>query len=735
MCATISVDGCNASFTALCSRSPHSTPLDTPVTGWLDTLSLASSSLRALFEGRYGMMSRKCVLRVMASLLFIVLALAQGAPSYGRVGDDGATAHSTGSVRVPEPDPKMHHPQLPDLSSMGMDVDMSVVPLADDFLCTETGAVSQMTIWGSFLDDILPRAGPDSLVFELAIRADIPAGVVESWSMPGEMLWRRVFSPGDYVVWPITDGVPEGWFDPLQGYWLPENHTGVFQYDFFIAEDPFSQEEGIIYWLEVKDLRPPEPDYTFGWKTTEIELRWQDDAAYEIDPPLWLPLQYPERHAFERETLDLAFVISGGLFELEFGDAPEGPGVIAYPSTGVMGAFPTCWSVGPAGWIEHSNFGAFFGPSFDLEVDGNAGWCPPPGCFPPYDQDECFADGDAGLLIPHAFTIDPTGAVLPCPGSGGLPLGTACQVAVWRVDVDIDVHNHMPNQMTGYVNVLMDWNQDGRWSGSSICPGRPSVLAPEHVLIDFPVPNGFDGPLSALLPPSFIIGPNPGFVWTRFSITERPVGRDWDGAGSFEDGETEDYLLLVDPTPTATATATLTATPTQTATRPPTATASPTATSTATRPPTQTVTPTLTRSPTPTATSTVTRLPSPTRSATPTTTATRPLTPTATPTATRPPTLTATATVTRLPSATPSATPTGTATWVPTLTATPTLTRPPTPTATPTATRPPTLTTTPTRAPTATGTPRVTPTATATREGPPRYRLYLPVVLRRARLG
>ncbi len=231
---------------------------------------------------------------------------------------------------------------------------------------------------------------------------------------------------------------------------------------------------------------------------------------------------------------------------------------MAYPWLGINGSFPTCWSAGPLGWIEHNNFGAFFGPGFDLEVDGNAGGCPPPRCFPPYDQDECFQDGDAGLLMPQPFTLDAALNVLPCANSDGTPLGSTCQTAVWGVDVDIEVHHPMPGQTTGFVNVLIDWNQDGRWGGASTCPGNPPLPAPEHVLVDFRVPNGFDGPLSVLLPPPFLLGPNPRFVWARFSISERPVGAGWDGQGSFEDGETEDYLLLVhlaeEPTPTATPT-------------------------------------------------------------------------------------------------------------------------------------------------------------------------------------
>jgi len=233
--------------------------------------------------------------------------------------------------------------------------------------------------------------------------------------------------------------------------------------------------------------------------------------------------------------------------DLDFGDAPEG--ALAYPGTPTLGQFPTCMTVGPAAWIQHglgwARFGMGPGPAWDAEADGNAGICP---VFnPTYDLDECFADGDAGLLGPTSYTITgPVGAevVATCPGSAsGTALGTVCQTATWGTDVDIFVVNGMP--VAGYVNMLMDWDQNGIWGGVSTCPGGS---APEHVLVNCQVPIGFSGPLSALLPPppSFRIGPNPGYVWARFTITEIPVPTQaWDGSGIFEDGETEDYLLQV----------------------------------------------------------------------------------------------------------------------------------------------------------------------------------------------
>ena len=257
------------------------------------------------------------------------------------------------------------------------------------------------------------------------------------------------------------------------------------------------------------------------------------------------------------------------LEELDFGDAPEEGE--AYPSSGVIGKFPTCKTVGiPLNWIQHGLGLARFGPAWDSETDGNAGFCP--GCFPTYDDDECFADGDAGLMggsgLAEPYTINATGAVVTCNNSIGTPLGLTCQTATWGTDVDIFVVNNMPSEAVGYVNVLMDWNQDGQWAynGSTTCTATP---VPEHVLVNFPIPSGYGGLLSALGPPNFQIGPNPGYVWTRFTISERMVldnncvthysanplsannlgnnlNHGWNGEGIFEDGETEDYLLRVD---------------------------------------------------------------------------------------------------------------------------------------------------------------------------------------------
>ncbi len=229
----------------------------------------------------------------------------------------------------------------------------------------------------------------------------------------------------------------------------------------------------------------------------------------------------------------------------DYGDAPNG--TLAYPSSGVVGQFPTC--IGNAtGWVAHLavNNTVHFGPLVDFETNGNGGTCP--GAT--WNNDECFQDGDAGLIKPDGFTITGTATssynVVPCVAGAGTPLGAACATVGWgaAAGIDISVTNGWSTIM--YVNMLVDWNQDGQWSGSVFCtPGNP---IPEHVLVNFPVPPGFSGPLSLLGPPSFAVGPNLGYFWTRFTIGEVPVAAGWNGSHLFDLGETEDYLLAVTAT-------------------------------------------------------------------------------------------------------------------------------------------------------------------------------------------
>ncbi len=265
--------------------------------------------------------------------------------------------------------------QLPDLTTDGMDVLVTVrdgvdsaAPdvikvLADDFKCTKTGPVTDIHIWGSWKDDLLPpprdvtignpTTGAGNVMFFLGILADIPADHPRNnygYSMPGQLLWGEFFFPGqftsrEYYNFP-ADSAGEGWYDPNEDLYTPNADKTIWQYNFLIPEaNAFQQlgttDEPIIYWLALVAAVDPEllnnhvtttgdliDEPLFGWKTSPEH--WNDDAVWTDlveDPngPItgpdgvkwgfspWSELRYPNAHPNEtlrNQSIDLAFVIT-----------------------------------------------------------------------------------------------------------------------------------------------------------------------------------------------------------------------------------------------------------------------------------------------------------------------------------------------------------------------------------------------------------------------------------------
>ncbi len=144
-----------------------------------------------------------------------------------------------------------------------------------------------------------------------------------------------------------------------------------------------------------------------------------------------------------------------------------------------------------------------------------------------FGQDECLGDSDAGIVGPIE---------LASCGSASLRFrATVCPAL----------------SLTAYVNVLVDWNQDGDWNDNVAC-GSTQPCAREWAVKNVPV---------TLLPgcsenftPAFRIGPRQGPAWMRVTLNANPVPDDFPWAGSlgtvngdFSGGETEDYLVTVGP--------------------------------------------------------------------------------------------------------------------------------------------------------------------------------------------
>jgi len=261
----------------------------------------------------------------------------------------------------------------------------------------------------------------------------------------------------------------------------------------------------------------------------------------------------------------------------DLGDAPEARA--AYPS-GVTGNFPSCLFPFPAGtqelfclpisttplWtgaVEHValagdpvHFWLGCGPpphappgGIDSEPDAKVntptvgfGACPnmsiPTDCVETafggmtFDQDECHGDVvDAGIAGPVSFV--------------------ACSTGV----VTFDAYSCGPAGQTqeAYLNILVDWNEDGDWNdnfkcGGTASPGCAYEWAVKNALIA--LPSG----CTTMLSPTFLTGPRPGNGWMRVTLTAAPVSDDFPWGGSFgvggapfQGGETEDYPVEIIP--------------------------------------------------------------------------------------------------------------------------------------------------------------------------------------------
>jgi PEP-CTERM motif-containing protein len=228
---------------------------------------------------------------------------------------------------------KMHHPQLPMIDG-GIDVLngpfvgpnlLDVKFLADDFRCSETGAITSIHLWSSYLEDRRIDIPP---LFNLAIYSDIPA--VESptgYSMPGELLWSTQRNPDAERIY---DEGNEIFYNPNDSSIMGVD-TQCWQYNFeFSADEAFRQEEGKIYWLGASRsadfdadgmvtmsdfmLLLQNPGWAYGWKNAREG--WNDAAVWtdvaigiggaSEEPPTgpWNRLGTPDG-----VSLDLAFVI------------------------------------------------------------------------------------------------------------------------------------------------------------------------------------------------------------------------------------------------------------------------------------------------------------------------------------------------------------------------------------------------------------------------------------------
>jgi hypothetical protein len=236
----------------------------------------------------------------------------------------GFNIYGDPSLKLNLPGPKWK--QEPDTSENGIDIrcdrnDGINRILADDFLCTQTGPINKVTLWGSWFHDQYGLKGVINSI-HLSIHSDKPdpdGNMGPLFSEPNELLWSRTVSKADINETLFKDEFYEFWWDP---YTMPQamwpGDTQIWKYDINIPYGGFIQQgdpcHPMIYWLDVNVEIDPvlsPPGAQFGWKTAKNH--WHDDAVRWDDvTQQWFEMRYPPGHPSCPNSIDLSFIICTG---------------------------------------------------------------------------------------------------------------------------------------------------------------------------------------------------------------------------------------------------------------------------------------------------------------------------------------------------------------------------------------------------------------------------------------
>ena len=182
--------------------------------------------------------------------------------------------------------------------------------LADDFICTNSGPITDIHIWGSWVSNFVDA---NSLTFTLGIYDDAPVNATNNYSHPGNLKWQETFGPGQYGENPYLTG-SESFLDPGPPAIIGTDNQ-AWSYCFY-PTNPFVQigtnTAPKIYWLAVyASLPATATGFKYGWKTTFF---WQNDVSVHAPWPGSLPPSgggwVPTTQTTAGGPLDLAFSLT-----------------------------------------------------------------------------------------------------------------------------------------------------------------------------------------------------------------------------------------------------------------------------------------------------------------------------------------------------------------------------------------------------------------------------------------
>ena len=220
--------------------------------------------------------------------------------------------------------------QFPDMDDGINILSISNNPVvADDWLCTDGKPISEVHFWGSYLSpdesthwqqDISGPPGiplpptPGVNKFKLSFHKDVPAGVDPDmpFSHPGELIKE---------VWVDFREVEEHYWDSIPHVNNQEEtwYEHKFYYIIYLDE-PFMQDEGTIYWLDIGAEPKEDGEWFWGWETSKDH--WHDNAV-RGDGLYWRDLG----PMIGQPKVDMAFLLSTGPVDC-LGECYDNTGVV-----------------------------------------------------------------------------------------------------------------------------------------------------------------------------------------------------------------------------------------------------------------------------------------------------------------------------------------------------------------------------------------------------------------------
>jgi len=209
--------------------------------------------------------------------------------------------------------------------------------LSDDFVCTNTGPITDIHLWGSWQNN---AALPNSITFQLYVLDDVPANAVSNpFSHPGtNIVWHQTFPPGSYaeVIW--NPNASEYFLDPGIPQILGGDNV-VWYYCFYPTNliQYGSPGQATNYWLAAFAELPAGTTNVFGWKSTtnvqndiSVHGAWPGFGV----PPTGLPWKPNFESPGSQQPFDLAFKLT----------TPCTAYVVCPPTNKIVPCDPATWA-------------------------------------------------------------------------------------------------------------------------------------------------------------------------------------------------------------------------------------------------------------------------------------------------------------------------------------------------------------------------------------------------------